>query len=89
VQVKKAKAFVLAQKQQLERDLGNLYTHLLGADVAGSGFDQTFVRNLVSASMLAIPAVLLLPVFCFCKGKRPTRANAAPVSAKGKKQKKK
>lgn len=96
MQVNKAKAFVIAQKQSLERDLGNLFTHALGADVPGSGIDPSFVQGLVQFTLYAVPAFLLgFPLFCMRRGggmKKKGSAGiptASPASSKTNKRMKK
>lgn len=94
LQANKAKAFGVSQKQAFERDLAIMYTHALGADVPGSGFDASFVQSLVQATMFAVPALLLaIPFLCMCRWKKGTSApipTASPaVSKSGKRGKKK
>jgi hypothetical protein len=81
MQANKVKAFVFAQKQALERDLGNLYTHALGADVPGSGFDPSFVHSLVQATLYAVPVLLLgVPCIFMRPGKKKT-SGSIPVAS--------
>ena len=88
VQVNKAKAFVMKQKDSLERDLGNLYTHALGADVPGSGIDDCCIHSLVRFTLYSIPAMLFgIPLLCMRRGgkKKGGRASvptASPASSK-------
>lgn len=86
MQANKAKAFVIAQKQSFERDLGNIFTHMLGADVPGSGIDPSFVQTLVQFTLYAIPAILLgVPLLCMRGGKKKGSAGipiASPAVSK-------
>lgn len=72
---------MVSQKQAFERDLGNLYTHALGADVPGSGIDPSFVQTLVQISLYTVPVLLLgVPWTCMRGGRKKQPAAGMPTA---------
>ena len=70
------------QARRVEADLQRILTHLLQADVPGSGVTPDDVRTLVRVLLLGGPGafVLLWLLRVCCSRRRPTRA-AAPASS--------
>lgn len=77
LQVHRSKHFVLSQVQKLEADLQRIITHILKADVVGSGIEREFVQALARGIMYGLPLMLLLLLLGRCCG--PSRAHKQAI----------
>lgn len=76
---------VLAVKATVEADVQRMLTHLLSADVPGSGIDPEFIEVMSYCIIYSIPVLFALWMLtpCFCRRRRKAAATTSSATSSG------